>query len=235
MKLVTRQEWGARSPGDDTSFLAKSQQRGTGVHYSGSNADEQSNHANCAARVKSIQKFHQDGRQWNDIAYSFLVCKHGFVFEGRGLGIRTAANGTNSGNDGYHAVCFLGDDSVNRDDVTDAGRRALREAVELCNSWTSASRKEVRPHSWFKPTECPGDQLRSWIVQGMPVVEEDNGVSQADVIAALRSKEGQREIERAVTRILRVATGKDDASEPASAWFDSIEKKVAEIHKAVTE
>jgi hypothetical protein len=229
---VTRAEWGARSP-ESRTFLVKSQQRGTAVHYSGSDSDEQADHRNCAARVRNIQRFHMDGRGWADIAYSMVVCKHGYIFAGRGIGVRTAANGTDAGNDAFHAVCFLGDDSVNRDDITDAGRRAIRQAVGACNKW--AGRKEVRPHSFFKPTGCPGDQLRSWINKGMPVVseQEDKGVSQADVIAALQSKEGQREIERAVTRILRVATGKDDASEPASAWFDDIERKVNEIHKEV--
>jgi hypothetical protein len=166
---VTRAEWSARQPASRT-FLVKVQQRGTAIHYSGSDADEQSQHNNCAARVRSIQRFHMDGRGWADIAYSFLVCKHGYIFTGRGVGVRTAANGTDAGNTAFHAVCFLGDDSAGRDDITDAGRRALRQAVESCNRW--AGKQEVRPHSFFKPTGCPGDQLRAWIIQGLPVVKK---------------------------------------------------------------
>jgi hypothetical protein len=166
MNLVTRAQWGAR-PAKHREALARKAQHGTAVHYSASDADEQADHANCSKRVRGIQSFHMDGRGWSDIAYSFLACKHGFVYEGRGRGIRTAANGTNSGNDGYHAVCFLGDDTAGRDDVTDQGREAIRDAVRHCNAWAGVS--AVRPHSWFKATGCPGDDLRGWLQQGMPV------------------------------------------------------------------
>jgi hypothetical protein len=173
MRLVTRQQWGARPPRARSS-LARAEQRGTAVHYSAADADEQADHARCAGRVRGIQAFHLDNRGWSDIAYSYLACKHGFVFEGRGLGTRTAAQGTNAGNDGYHAVCFLGDDTANRDDVTDAGRQAIREAVKHCNAWARVA--EVRPHSSFKATSCPGDDLRGWIAKGMPIQpsEEDD-------------------------------------------------------------
>jgi catechol 2,3-dioxygenase-like lactoylglutathione lyase family enzyme/peptidoglycan hydrolase-like protein with peptidoglycan-binding domain len=110
--------------------------------------------------VRAIQRFHQDRRGFCDIAYSFVFCKHGFVFVGRGWGVRTAAQGTNFGNDHYHAVCFLGDDTRGRDDVTTLGRRALAQLV------LSSRRQfgdEVLPHSSFKATACPGDDLRGTI------------------------------------------------------------------------
>jgi hypothetical protein len=185
-------------------MLSKAAQKGTGLHYSGSDADELGEHARCATRVRSIQGFHMDGRGWSDIAYSYLVCKHGYTFEGRGVGIRTAANGTNSGNDGYHAVCFLGDDSVNRDDVTDTGRLALRETIEMCNAWTPRP-MVVRPHSWFKPTACPGDQLRSWIFQGMPVVKEGTFVMDEQ-----SAKEVRAIVREEVLRAVQWITGRSN-------------------------
>ncbi|MDQ3866553.1 MAG: N-acetylmuramoyl-L-alanine amidase [Actinomycetota bacterium] len=134
--------------------------RGLAVHYSASNADERAGHETCAARVRAIQRFHQEERGFCDIAYSFVFCKHGFVFVGRGWGVRTAAQGTSVGNDHYHAACFLGDDTAGRDDVTPRGRKALAQLV-------LASRRrfgdEVRPHSSFKATACPGDDLRRTI------------------------------------------------------------------------
>jgi hypothetical protein len=166
MNLVTRAQWGAR-PAKHREALVKSAQHGTACHYSAADADEQADHANCAKRVRAIQDFHMDGRGWADIAYSYLACKHGYVYEGRGRGVRTAAQGTNAGNDAWHAVCFLGDDTADRDDVTDAGREAIEAAVRWCNLWSGAT--EVRPHSWFHATACPGDDLRGWIERGMPV------------------------------------------------------------------
>lgn len=171
MKLITRSAWNARPPKNRTP-LNKSAQKGTALHYSAANTDEQAEHANCFARVRAIQNFHMDVRGWADIAYSYLCCKHGYTFEGRGLGIRTAGQGTNSGNDAYHAVCFLGDDTAQRDDVTDAGRRALKDTIAMCNGWTTHA-DTVRPHSWFHPTGCPGDELRAWLSKGMPLPTEE--------------------------------------------------------------
>jgi hypothetical protein len=189
MRLVTRAQWGAR-PAKNRTDLNRRTQRGTAVHYSASDADEQADHKNCAKRVRGIQTFHLDGRGWADIAYSYLVCKHGVVFEGRGRGIRTAANGTNAGNTGYHAVCFLGDDTAVRDDVTDAGREAIREAVFHCNAWAGVG--ETRPHSFFKATGCPGEDLRGWIARGMPVSaaassKEVEDMTKAELVEVLKS------------------------------------------------
>jgi hypothetical protein len=185
MRLVNRAEWGARPPAQ-RQLLAVKQQRGTAVHYTASDADEQADHANCARRVRGIQAFHIDGRGWSDIAYSFLVCKHGYVFEGRGRGIRTAAQGTNDGNDAYHAVCFLGDDTAGRDDVTDPGRAAMADAVRWCNAWAGVD--GIRPHSSFHSTACPGDDLRAFIIAGMPAPEEGMTMPEAQEILAAIAK-----------------------------------------------
>lgn len=228
MKLVPRSSWGARPPVSRTA-LSKAAQKGTAVHYTGSDSDEQADHVNCAQRIKNIQNFHMDTRGWADIAYSFIPCKHGYTFAGRGLGIRTAGQGTNSGNDAYHAVCFLGDDSVNRDDVTDAGRRALRETIDMCNGWTTHS-TEVRPHSWFHPTGCPGDELRSWIIRGMPIIPREDGVSEADVIAALKSAAGQAELEKAVDHLMSLGlTGSRDGA--IRTWALKVEQTDENVRK----
>jgi hypothetical protein len=218
MRLVTRAQWGARAP-RQRQALAKSQQAGTAVHYSAADADEQADHGNCDNRVRGIQNFHMDGRGWSDIAYSYLACKHGYVFEGRGRGIRTAAQGTNWGNDGYHAVCFLGDDTAGRDDVTDIGRAAIKDAVTHCNAWAGVS--GVRPHSSFHSTACPGDDLRGWITRGMPTSsQEEPDMTTDDLLDALESDRGQKALRSAVTHVLRQATGRDDATQPAGEWFE---------------
>jgi hypothetical protein len=126
------------------------------------NSDEQANHANCARRVLGIQRYHMDEQGWLDVAYSDLVCRHGYVFVGRGYGIRTAANGTNQANDHYFAVCFLGDDTPRRADLTRQARHALGELIrDYQRRYPRAL--HVRPHSAFTPTECPGRELRAWI------------------------------------------------------------------------
>jgi hypothetical protein len=125
-------------------------------------ADEEALHANCAARLRAIQRYHMEEKGWLDIAYSHVVCRHGYVFVGRGYGIRTAANGTREANDHYFAACFLGNDSVGRADVT---REAHRAFGELIRDYRRRYRRavRVRPHSAFVGTECPGRELKAWI------------------------------------------------------------------------
>jgi hypothetical protein len=126
------------------------------------NADEQRLHRNCAARVRGMQRFHMETRGWLDVAYNHVFCRHGYVFVGRGFGARSAANGTNDANDHYFAVCFLGDDSAGRADVTPEARRALRQLIaEYRRRYPKAT--QVRPHSDFVATQCPGDELRALI------------------------------------------------------------------------
>ncbi|HYZ19843.1 MAG TPA: N-acetylmuramoyl-L-alanine amidase [Gaiellaceae bacterium] len=161
MKLVGRQAWGAVPPRGRDPLLPEAA-RGVAVHYSGMDADEEADHARCAGRVRAIQRYHMESNGWLDIAYSQLVCLHGYVFVGRGFGIRTAANGTTAANDGYFAICFLGNDTEGRADVTRAARRALGELIrEYQRRYPRAVR--VRPHSAFVATECPGRELRAYI------------------------------------------------------------------------
>jgi N-acetylmuramoyl-L-alanine amidase len=109
-----------------------------------------------------MQRFHMEARGWLDIAYNHIFCRHGFVFVGRGFGARSAANGTNAANDRYFAICFLGDDSVGRADVTPEARLALRQLIaEYRRRYPRA--RQVRPHSDFVATVCPGNELRALI------------------------------------------------------------------------
>jgi hypothetical protein len=139
--------------------------RGVVVHYSGMNADEERLHRNCSARVRGMQRYHIEEKGWLDVAYSHVLCGHGYVFVGRGFGARSAANGTKDANDRYFAVCFLGDDSAGRSDVTPAARGALRALIAEYRRRYPGGR-EVRPHSDFVATACPGDELRAFIKLG---------------------------------------------------------------------
>lgn len=157
--LVTRKQWGARPPTQRTS-LSPDAVEYLVVHYSASNSDEQADHANCAARVRGIQNYHMDTQGWNDIAYNWVVCKHGYIFRGRGWRVRSAATGPANGF--TVACCFLGDDTAGSDDVTDSGRAAIEE-VHAFVKRNAPNLKDVRGHRDFMSTSCPGDQLYAWI------------------------------------------------------------------------
>lgn len=161
MKYVRRSEWGAAPPKKKLAALVRRELRGIAVHYEGAD-NEGIRHDKCDDKVRAIQKSHQNGQGWSDIAYSWLVCRHGTIFEGRGWGMRTAANGTDEGNDGYHAVCYL-DDDRNGTDLTADAAASIGAVVRECQALGYGD--EVRPHSSFKPTACPGDELRYWIAR----------------------------------------------------------------------
>lgn len=157
MKLVTREAWAAEAP--RAVKVPVLQPQYLVVHYTGFNGDEQAKHDACAARVRGIQHYHQDVKGWADIAYNHLVCKHGYVFEGRGFGVMTAA--TFGFNAVTQAVCFLGDDTANRDDVTAAGREAL---VDISRVYARKFKLKVGyGHRDFVATACPGDELYRYV------------------------------------------------------------------------
>jgi hypothetical protein len=171
MKLVTRRQWGARPPTCRTALSDKAI-TGIAVHYTASNADMVSSHADCAKRFKAIQAYHMSPgghdptMPWCDIAYNFGFCHHGYIFEGRGWHSRSAAQGTNDGNDHYIAIVFLGADKSGRDDVTPVGRQALSDFINFAMKTEYKKTLTVKPHNFFHSTGCPGDELEAYIKLG---------------------------------------------------------------------
>ncbi len=150
MKLITRAQWGARAP---RARPAEDFTGGT-AHWEGPHMGTFP-HASCPAKIRGIQAFHMDARGWSDIAYNAVVCPHGYVFEGRGRNVRSAANGTNVGNDSDAAVCYLGGEG---DPFTPEGAAAMADALH----WLSPGGQRHAHRDW-KPTACPGDTIAAWV------------------------------------------------------------------------
>jgi hypothetical protein len=154
--FVTRAQWGARAPKSVSNNITP-QNGGVSVHHVGATKVAASNHSSCAGQVRGHQNHHMDTNGWSDIAYSHLVCVHGYVFEGRGENVRTAANGTDPGNQNWYAVCALtGGSSANYDPITPELIDAFHHAItRLRNSGGAAG--AVNGHRDHKSTECPGN------------------------------------------------------------------------------
>lgn len=160
MRYVSRSSWGARSPRCTSTNITP---KGSCVHYEGEGKLTGFPHEKCASRVRSIQNFHMDDRGWCDIAYNFLVCEHGVVFEGRGLRKRSAAQGSDEGNQYYYAVCLMiGDD----DPLTLVMKEGVRDAIDYAHK--NGAGGSIRKHSDFFNTSCPGTKLSAWVNQGAP-------------------------------------------------------------------
>ena len=158
-KIVTRAQWGAKPPNGRATFTTAP--NGAFLHYTAAEWDRTDNHADCPERVRRVQAFHQGpSRGWADIAYSWLYCRHGVVFEGRGWGVQGAH--TVGFNSTAHAFCFLGTDKAGRDDLTDTGRHAVSWLIgEAFRRYPEGRR--VRGHGDVNPTACPGAEIRAFI------------------------------------------------------------------------
>lgn len=169
MEVVSRAHWKARKPKGLTK-LDRDSIRELVVHYSAMEADRVRSHADCAGRVRAMQRFHMtadprdESKPWWDIAYNWLFCHHGAVFQGRGWDVMSAA--TLGHNDYTQAICFLGADAKRRDDVTAEGREAAAYLVGKFHGRYGGSKKVVghRDKSSTKgTTRCPGDELERWV------------------------------------------------------------------------
>lgn len=163
-RLVLRDEWGAVKP----RYVTKMNPTfGTTLHWEGPKMPA-FGHAACASYVRGIQSFHmravsQGGRGWSDIAYTCVVCPHGYVFEGRWLGHRTGANGTNVGNDTAYAICFLGGEG---NPYTPEADRAVHDTTTHLRRHGRAG-KGVNCHRDWKSTACPGDKICGLVKAGL--------------------------------------------------------------------
>lgn len=156
--LLSRSELGLRAPRSQPSNIRPLHLT---AHYAGADpARWPWDHSRCPVFWRGYQAFHMDDKGWVDIGYSSGVCPHGWRFEGRGPRVRTAANGTNHGNDISYATVYIGGPNT---PVTDAAKRAFHD---------EAARFRVplnRWHSYWKPTDCPGDLIGDWVRAGAPL------------------------------------------------------------------
>ncbi|WP_326599394.1 peptidoglycan recognition protein family protein [Streptomyces sp. NBC_01803] len=162
--FVSRSQWGARAPRARSTNITP-ENGGVTIHYVDGVPVARANHADCAGQVRGIQNHHMDTNGWDDIAYTYLTCVHGYVFEGRGPGYRTAANGTTAGNQNWYAVCGLvGGVSGTYDTVTAQLLDAIRWSIYNLRQVGGAA-TGINRHMDHLSTSCPG-QLSSYVTSG---------------------------------------------------------------------
>ncbi|WP_026066498.1 peptidoglycan recognition protein family protein [Actinoalloteichus spitiensis] len=159
--FVSRSGWGARAWTSRSTNITP-QNGGVAVHYVGAGSVARQDHADCAAQVRGIQNQHMDGNGWADIAYTYLVCVHDHVFTGRGINTRTAANGSNSGNQNWYAVCALIGSS---DSVPSELVNGIRSAIDTLRA-TGGAANGITGHRDHVATACPGEILYGMVGDG---------------------------------------------------------------------
>lgn len=173
--IVTRKEWGARPP-KKMSFDIQPEYGGVAIHHTGGKPNFIGGHSECHSAVRGIQNSHMSG-EYDDIAYSFVACRHGYLFEGRGLGVRTGANGTKDANTHFYAILGLVGGQVVPgapdlyDPITNSLLEAVRFGISLARSSGGAGGKIVG-HKNLYNTACPGKLYQyvqnGWLEPGTP-------------------------------------------------------------------
>lgn len=102
--MVTRKEWGARSPTLVEHFPGPSPF--VIIHHSYQPPACYTN-ADCQRAMRSMQDYHQLERGWNDIGYSFAIGGDGMIYVGRGFNVIGAH--APKYNDKSVGICLIGD------------------------------------------------------------------------------------------------------------------------------
>lgn len=144
-----------------TAAAKASPREGLVVHFDGGNRGlTHKNHAACRDYWKWCRRFHMGPeRGWRDIGYSFAVCPHGVILEGRGLDREQAAQP--GGNRAWYSVTFMFGPKEKPTPEQLAAFRSLREW--LMGKGVAA---RVKGHRDFVSTDCPGDVLYQMVRMG---------------------------------------------------------------------
>lgn len=107
--IVTRASWGADESLRKYVPLYADRARFAVVHHTAGANDYTRDEADDV--VRAIYAYHVQSRDWDDIAYNFLVDRYGTVYEGRSGGITEAVIGAHAAgwNEGAIGVAVMGD------------------------------------------------------------------------------------------------------------------------------
>lgn len=156
--FLTRAELRLRKP-TGVSHRITPENGGVAIHHGGPGPKPAPRTLAGAIEVwRGWQEYHMDNKGWNDIAYSFGITQTGHVLAGRGLGVRTAAQGSNVGNQNYYAAVWVGGGG---DIPTDAALDAFDWVILHARDKGNAGMR-VRPHKVFTGTTCPDTRLTGY-------------------------------------------------------------------------
>jgi hypothetical protein len=164
--VITRAQAGLPPrPGNvPTNITPGGDQGGVTAHYGGTAVGGFPwDHSRCASIWRAYRDYHVQHNGWIDIAYTGGVCIHGYIFEGRWFGHRTAANGSNDGNQRSYAFCYMAGQG---EALTDQAKAAFLDAFAMARSDGGAGPNVWPHHHWFQ-TECPGHDLDAWLAGGL--------------------------------------------------------------------
>ncbi|KAM9346178.1 peptidoglycan recognition protein 6 [Symphorus nematophorus] len=111
----------------------------------------------CSADMRSMQRFHQDDRGWDDIGYSFVAGSDGYIYEGRSWHWQGAH--TLGHNSVGYGVSFIGDYLASLPSQHSMG--LVRDQLASCavGGGRLVANFTLQGHRQVVQTSCPGDAL----------------------------------------------------------------------------
>jgi len=157
-QIYPREKWGAKSP--DCSRMKKHTLRFITLHHSGV-----AYHSDPAPpiRIKKLQEFSFNEKNWPDIPYHFKIDLQGRIWEARSLEF---AGETNTSYDptGHALICVMG--NFEEQSVTP---EQLDSVVQLC-AWLCSQYnippERIKGHKDYAETLCPGRDFYPYISSG---------------------------------------------------------------------
>lgn len=154
---VKRSEWGARAPKKPTAKIQPELVRGICYHCLGSRAALSPGDQ----RARQVQAYHQDVRGARDVMYNFSGTLGGEVYEGRGFGKSSAAEGNRKLNRQW--ISFLLQCATTHD-IDDTARQMMIEfAVDaglvMRTFHDPLWVPEIIGHRDVRRKPCPGDKI----------------------------------------------------------------------------
>lgn len=158
LHIITREEWGARAPKSPADNLSIKPAPYVIIHHSaGASCNTQ---AACQLKMKGIQNYHMDNKNWFDIGYNFVVGEDGNVYEGRGWG-KKGAHSIPYNNKSI-GICILGDYRSRTPNVAAVEAISKLIAYGVSNNEIKSDYK-LLGHRQTWATNCPGDDLFAMI------------------------------------------------------------------------
>jgi N-acetylmuramoyl-L-alanine amidase len=154
--FICRGAWGAKPRSGN---LRRHTIKRLTVHHS---AGRLTDNRDAPARIRSIQASHQ-AKGWADIAYHFIIDRHGNVYRGRPMWA-VGDTATNYDPRGHLLILCLGHFGEQR--VPRAMRRALVRLLAWAVQHHGVSPRTIRGHSYYASTACPGANLQALIGDG---------------------------------------------------------------------
>lgn len=189
--------------------------KGIAVHYDGADQNLANKpHASCVAYWVRTFAAHK-AKGWNGIGYSYGVCPHGEIFEGRGYGFVQAAQKSGKGklpdgNERWISCTFMSGPGEVPTPEQITAFRTLRTFV-----MRKGNKGVVKVHSDFTATDCPGTVLTKLARSGK-LVENDKVEELVKTLPDLDYR--NTDVEDAVKALQKALGVKDDAMFGPVSW-----------------